>query len=274
MGLELSLIESAGTPPHCFDSYDLVDPEAALRELASDYHALLTATAAGPATQLFEGISDWKSVVIGNLLSRYAVPPLGTRPLDVVRADFGEVLAYALLQERFQTRIGYKLVRDRELPGQPGRGIDVVGIEEGVPLTLVLAEVKVSAQDQNPPWVVDRNPDSIRQCLVGRITDHARTAMHIVTAARKTSNSEVAQLLFAAAELWAGRCWDRLRIICCGVLVRQKDRYTRKDFGSLLADSSQVGHGVIRFLIVCIPGDLEAQIRAFYAKLPSSGAAI
>jgi hypothetical protein len=79
---------------------------------------------------------------IENRLRQAAIPPRGGGNFAVPRSDFGETVAYCLLEERFGTRFGYKSIRDRELPRLPGRGIDAIGIEytENGPLRLVLGE--------------------------------------------------------------------------------------------------------------------------------------
>lgn len=139
-----------------------------------------------------------------------------------------------------------------------------MGVENDDTLTLLLAEVKVSGEDRNPPQVVDKNNDSISKSLLAHIKNYDETSRKIWDMARRSMDKVVAELLFAAAMYWDEKKWSHLHVICCGVLVRPRGKYKEKDFGLLKDKPELVAPARVRFLIVCVNSDLEETASEFY----------
>lgn len=141
-----------------------------------------------------------------------------------------------------------------------------MGVENNGTLRLLIGEVKVSDEDKNPPQVVDSNYDSISKKLREHIENHENTSTKLWDIARKTKNMPVNDLLFTAAIYWDYRKWSKLQVVCCGVLVRPRNKYDRKDFGLLKRDPTLVSPGKVRFLIVCSNNDLS-QFHSDFCRL-------
>lgn len=63
---------------------------------------------------------------------------------DVLRSDFAEVLLWHVGQAYGKFRYGYLSLRDRESAGQPGRGVDQIGIrlDDNDQVRLMLGEAE------------------------------------------------------------------------------------------------------------------------------------
>lgn len=83
-------------------------------------------------------------------------------------------------------------------------------------------------------------------------------------AVRFTRNEQVADLLTTAAVYLEEERFDKLRIIVSSVLVRPKTKYTQADFGSFWKKPGKYDPASIRFLIACIPEDIDGTIKKWY----------
>lgn len=168
----------------------------------------------------------------------------------------GEVLAYMLLTQEYGTLIGYKSVRDRELIDLPGRGIDVIGVENGEKIRLILGEVKVSnAEDSSN--VVDYNDDAISKSLEKHIQQHGITSRKLWSIIPRTRDIHFREMLEVAALYWDHKMWTHLSVICSGILVRPEEKYKKEEFGKLIKEPKLVDPAKVRFLIICMQNDLE-----------------
>ncbi|KPH13394.1 hypothetical protein [Chryseobacterium sp. ERMR1:04] len=108
---------------------------------------------------------------------------------DIYRSDLGELLLTYYFEDKLPKNerfiIPHKNITNRELAGQPGRGLDAIGYRiDNDRLRLMIGEGKVSQQKKNPPSVVDYNNDSIfntqtkfkndRDLLINRLSDYTR----------------------------------------------------------------------------------------------------
>ncbi|GCE25557.1 hypothetical protein KDA_10410 [Dictyobacter alpinus] len=258
-----------------FDSdvhhYRVYEPEVEedkewLYPIAEEYVKLLTHHEA-PLKKIKlttdESVLDVTS--IQKYVRKASIPGYKKGNFNVVRSDFGELLCYMLLEKEYKTLFGSKSIFSRELRDTPGRGIDAIGIEMGDVLTLVLCEVKVSDEKPSPPRVVDYNED----CLSKQHRYHLEhlaeaTKDKIWRTALRTRDEEVAELLMAAAIYLEENQFDKLRIVVCNVLVRPKSKYTKADFGSFRAQPVQYGPADIRFLIACVPNNVDVIVKEWY----------
>lgn len=108
---------------------------------------------------------------------------------DIYRSDLGELLLTYYFEDKLPAAekfiIPQKNITNRELAGQPGRGLDAIGYRiDNERISLLIGEGKVSHQLKNPPDVVDYNKDSIfntqtkfknnKALLVNRLSDYSR----------------------------------------------------------------------------------------------------
>lgn len=175
------------------------------------------------------------------------------------------MLCYILLERDYATKFGMKSIYTRELRDRPGRGIDAIGIEVRDLLTLVLCEVKVSNDDSSPPGVVDQGEECLskqHQHHLGKLNNDTKDKVWRVV--QKTRDQETADLLTTAALCLEENRLDRLRIIACSILIRPQAKHKLTDFGSFKANPSQYSPAIIRFLVACIPDDVNVIIRKWY----------
>lgn len=253
--------------PHHFRVYEATSNESEdwLVPLAEEYLRILTHR----ETRLKSiKISD-DTVMDMSLLKKYirraSIPKYEPGNFGVIRSDFGELLCYMLLERDYSTLFGGKSIYARELKDRPGRGIDAIGIEESDLLTLVLCEVKVSDDQSSPPGVVDRGDECLsRQQHYHLEHLHEETKDKVWRVANRVRDERIAELLDTAVTCLEENRLDRLLIIICNVLVRPKTKYKQADFGSFRANPAQYNPAVIRFLIACIPDDVDVIIQKWY----------
>jgi hypothetical protein len=105
-----------------------------------------------------------------------AVPAPGTHPiphLDVARNELGEALTHLAFEHAHGTVVPASRIRNKEVPGQPARGRDLLGIDDN-PLTAVIGEVKSSSDAASPPPVVHTGDDCLRAQFISFLgTDDA-----------------------------------------------------------------------------------------------------
>lgn len=266
MELPFVLAETYDTSEHHFRVYSL-DKDAStiwMNELADEYVKLRTRR-----KHVLEGLSTYDiSVVNPELVERYrqsavelerlSVPTYNSGNFNVLRSDFGELLCYLLLEQIYETQIGYKSISERDTIHQPARGIDAIGVEGSLPFTLVLSEVKVSNEQASPPQVVDSGTECLRNQHLEHIKNRkTSTREKIIDLSRRTDNKEFSQNLSWIGFFLEEENWDMLQMIVCSVLIRPKDKYTKKDFGSFWKRPDEYKPALIRFLIVCIPEDVD-----------------
>jgi hypothetical protein len=202
------LRDSEAVGDHSFNVHG-VDAEANwIDPLAESYVQLRTQCSAPVEDVSLDGIDVVNTDAIRARLRQACVPRRRGGPFDIVRADFGEVVAYAVLEQEYGSTLGYKGVRDRELVALPGRGIDAIGVEDGPRLTLVLAETKVSDEDRTPPRVVDATDDSLREQHRGHMADLITTANKVFEWGRRAGEADLQAKFFRAALLLERQRWD------------------------------------------------------------------
>lgn len=272
MAASYTLIESLDVSPHEYRAYAVSENADWQTSSAAEYIKLRTECSVPLEDVSVDGITVMDVEGIRQRLKNATVPKRRTfktkreMNLDVIRSDLGETLSFMLLDEMYATKFGYKSVRDRELIQLPGRGIDAVGIESGNPLTLVLGETKVSNED-SPPQVVDYTDDSLKAQHMKHLKDTKTTAGKIWNLSRHILDVELRNLYFLAAIYLEEQRWDQLRIVACCVLVRPRDKYQKSDYGSFRAKPANFAPADIRFLIVCLPSDIDTSITDWYESV-------
>lgn len=266
-------IETLDASSHHYRAFAPVEGADWFGASAAEYVRLRTQCKMPVEPVSVDGITVLDVSKINERLKKTTVPPRRTfttkraMNFDVIRSDFGETLCYMLLEQEYQTRFGYQSVCDRELIQLPGRGIDAVGIEEGSPLTLVLGETKVSDEKTSPPKVVDTNDDSLKVQHTDHLSNPTVTAGKIWNLARHVIEINLRNLYFLAAFYLEEQSWEKLQIIACSVLVRPRQKYKQSDYGSFRKTPSDYTPANIRFLVICVPGDVEPVLADWYKRV-------
>ncbi len=248
-----------------YESNDGNDPEW-LKSLAKEYVKILTHRETR-LKNISLGDHDLSMDVqqIQKYLHKASIPTYKPGNFNVVRSDFGELLCYLLLERDYHTLFGAKSIMYRELRDLPGRGIDAIGVEKQDRLTLVLCEVKVSDEQLSPPRIVDYTDDSLSKQQRYHLTHLLEaTKDKIWRVANRTRDEECAELLTAAAMYLEEGRLDKLHIVACNVLIRPKTKHKQNDFGSFRKNPVQYDPAKIRFLIACVPDNIDDMIMHWY----------
>ncbi|WP_164012248.1 hypothetical protein [Pyxidicoccus trucidator] len=273
MSIVLTQVANYDNGSHHFRVVTPQDPESFLQAVAKEYCRLRTETALPLSEVQLDGIQILDVAGLKARLSTACIPKRTGDTFDVTRSDFGETIAYMLLEQEYATRFGYRSIRDRELVSLPGRGIDLVGVELGPVLTLVLGETKVSGENVSPPQVVEKSNDSLHKQQLFHRTELKVTRNKLFDLARHVRDEDIRNYLFAAALLLDKEQWDRLQIISYCVLVRPKHCHKKTDFGKFLKKPGAFQPSQVRFWIVCTPDEIDPTVDAWYKHCISVEAA-
>lgn len=188
--------------------------------------------------------------------------------LKTYRSDFPEILAHVCLQELFNTIIPVNGIRTRERTDLPGRGIDIIGYEmkDGI-CHLIICEIKGSCSSLNPPLCVDGKNDSIANQLLSCVTDRKKTFNRLSVLFSKSDpkhKAHIAKLLL----LWQQEMHDKMKVILCPFLVREKSKYKDMDYMFMKDRLDNYSPGIIRFIIICINEDLGRISKKLYEFAP------
>jgi hypothetical protein len=193
-----------------------------------------------------------------------AIPEPGTHPiphLDVARNELAEALAHLALAEVHGTVIPAARIRNKEVPDQPSRGRDLLGLDDG-PLVAVIGEIKASAESASPPGVVGDGDSSLRGQFLGflAVEDALLTELNW---ALKHAAPEHQDLIARAimAHILGG-----LPLCAAPVLVRPVDVRGADDFGTFKDEPGQFAPARIRFSVLTVDGALDELANAVYEE--------
>lgn len=247
-----------GPDGHVYESHALGESRSWLAPTWQAYEDLRTQCTVAINPDALAEATGFGMAELSARLAAAVVPPRGSGNFDIVRSDFGESLAYLVLDDAFGTEFAYRSVRDRERIEMPGRGIDAVGVERTEPPTLVLCETKVSNEDQHPPGVVDASADGLRKQHLGHLEALTEeTARKVWNCARFARTEETQILFFRVATLLSEGCLDDLRIVAACFLVRPQDVFDHTDFGTFHAVPEDFAPASVRFLVATVPGPVD-----------------
>ncbi len=186
---------------------------------------------------------------------------------SVQRSEFAEILASICLEELFKTTMPVSNIKYKELSDRSSRGIDILGYEtDGSNLSLIICEVKASSDKNNPPGVVDSGKDCLRNQLITYISDKNKTLDRINTLRKKCMDLENKKIMTKISMLWGKQDHSQLNVVLCPVLIREKDKYDVKDFGSFRQKPSDFNPGKIRYLILCLHGSINKLSQKCYEE--------
>ncbi|UOB52922.1 MULTISPECIES: hypothetical protein [Acinetobacter] len=275
-----NLISNLDNKPHVFRVHEPLDLQAWLGTIATEYVALRSECVI-PFTSSLNvaglGLFDVASIQARIQQACTPSPDLHRGNFSVTRSDLSEVAAYLALEKGFNTQIGFKLTRDRELITLPGRGIDAIGIENidkqnGDKLVVVLTEVKFSNEKsgKKPPQVVDSK--SKDDCMSKQHKEHIKnlkiTANKLIECSRKTKDENLRDQYLIAGICLGEDDWEQyIDLVSCCILVRPKEHHTVVDFGSFYESPSDFAPANIRFIVISLPEKIEKIMNDWSAKI-------
>ena len=189
---------------------------------------------------------------------RAAVPSPNTNPkqppqLRLTRNELAEILAYEVASKIHAATIPATRIREKEIPGQPARGLDLLSIVNQEPVQLLVTEVKASQSSDSPPAVVCDGRDSLRQQTLSILGDRARLTQEL-NWAHKHCKPDERELV---ARTMLRLSLEQIHLVAAPVLVRSSASYARGDFGCFEADPGAFAPAEVDFVILCLPGEIE-----------------
>lgn len=268
-------LEEHGTAPHRLAILTAAEEDWVTR-LAQIYRELRSAhRLPEPTKTIAPGLNRVAVLDVTAIERRMLETQIAARQggnFDVLRSDFAEVLLWHVGQAYGKFRYGYVSLRDRESAGQPGRGVDQIGIrlDDNDQVRLMLGEAKFSTEDRHPPRVVDGTDDCLSAAHEKHLTQRHSTSERLYQAMRHCIDEETYQLFaIAAGKFDAGD--TGLLIHLTSLLVRPKRLVSPRDFGSYAVPSESFSDCIIDFYLVSAEtDDIDTMISDFaeQAKIP------
>jgi hypothetical protein len=270
-----SLHEVETVDAHAFAVFDCAedDTDVLAAEIAERVRALyvdtdLVAEFEAASAGLEDLVDPASLIATARRVVEAVVPQPGANPnqpahLDLPRNELAEVLASELLEHSHGALVPASRVRQKEVPGLPTRGIDVVGLLLEPELKLVVAEVKASSSASSPPAVVGDGNDCMHAQVLKLVADEKKQFREL-NWMKKHATSETAKQHVTRAMLLLGV--QNLPVVAAPVLVRPRDRYTPADFGCFKDTPDNYSPATVHFSVVRVPGTLEELAGAAYTK--------
>lgn len=179
--------------------------------------------------------------------------------LSVQRSEFGEIVAAEVLKQIFGTTIPASRIKHKEIPDQPTRGADLVGLEDVTAKKhkLILGEVKASQQRKSPPGVVAGMVTKLTELIHSR-----RTLLQELCWLRDHAENEYAQI---CARVYASFILKQecFQIVIAPILVRSADTHHADDASDFKHNPQRFGKSV-RWVSIVVEGDLSEVAREVY----------
>ena len=182
--------------------------------------------------------------------------------LRLPRNELAEILAYEVASKIHAATIPATRIREKEIPGQPTRGLDLLSIVYQDPVRLLVTEVKASQSADSPPAVVCDGRDSLRQQTLNILGDRARLTQELNWAHKhcKPDDRELVASTMLRLSL------EQIHLVAAPVLVRSSASYDRCDFGCFETDPDEFAPANVDFVILCLPGGIEELATNVYRR--------
>lgn len=195
-----------------------------------------------------------------------AVPEPGQRQertwLDLPRNELAEVLAYFIAEEVSEAVVPATRVREKEVPGQPPRGLDLLAFLVEPAPRLLITEVKASEQASSPPAVVGSGPDSLRGQLLAFLHDRKRVLTEL-NWVMKHAPAAHEEMVGRAMLLWVA---GSLPITLVPLLVRTTTSLGTNDYGVFHQAPGQFSPALVQFELICLPSGLADLAEQVYNR--------
>lgn len=271
-------VDSSSAEDHSFSCYDVDSDDDLISDVAeivrdlyiedASLEAVLRDAAQGLETvcdgdAIFRIIDDVAAAVIPQFDKSSKQPT----HLQVPRNEVAEVLALYVLEHVHGFNVPASRVRNKEVSGQPSRGIDVLGLTPN--LALALTEVKASSANTSPPSVVHSAADSMYKETLRRLNDPGSLLAEIHWAlkhAKQEAKDKVAKTLILYSLPSAPTP------TVAPVLVRASGTYKTNDYGQFQSTPEAFGGAPVHFVVVRLPRTLEDFAQAVYEKAAEKAA--
>ncbi|GAA4533402.1 Hachiman antiphage defense system protein HamA [Nonomuraea ferruginea] len=193
-----------------------------------------------------------------------------TRPhLDMARNETAEVLAHLVVERIHGSSVVASRIRNKEIPGQPTRGMDLLALarSDKQELSLVCSEVKASNAASSPPAVVEQGDDCLKNQLKKIISDHTRILQELNWAIKHADDQDK-PMVAKAILLWG--C-HKLPLIVLPVLMRTKETGKETDFGTFRTNPRELAPAAIKFCIAKISIPIEEFANLVYTRAREAG---
>lgn len=194
--------------------------------------------------------------------------------LDIYRSDLGELLTTYYFEEKLPAGKRYiiplKNISSRETTGQPGRGIDAIGYkqDEDGKVHLLLAEAKVSSQQQNPPDVVDKTKDSIYATHKKHHNDTAYLLDKLSSYVRKLGAKDMRVMLSLILQIEHNNTDKYSVTYGCGLVRDETCVKTPEDYGKMQTLAADFQPGDVDFVIFSFTEHtIDEAVLMFYNKV-------
>ena len=182
--------------------------------------------------------------------------------LRLSRNELAEILAYEVASKIHDATIPATRIREKEIPGQPARGLDLLSIVDHDPVQLLVTEVKASQSPDSPPAVVCDGADSLRQQILNIVGDRGRLTQELNWAHKHCRPDD--RELVASAMLRLSL--EEIPLVAAPVLVRSSASYARSDFGCFETNPNEFAPARVDFVILCLPGGIEELASKVYRR--------
>lgn len=270
--ISFTSIESTSIGIHSYECYDLRSDDDLISEVAEIVRDLyvedaflesaLRNAAKGLNTVCDEAaieqvISKVATAVIPQIDEESAIP----LHLQVPRNEVAEVLALYVLEHIHGFDVPASRVKNKEVSGQPSRGLDVLGLTPNH--SVAVTEVKASSSNSSPPPVVGATSDSMCRETLRRLNTPSSLIAEIYWAlkhAKPGSKDSVAQTLLMYSLPGPPTA------TVTPVLVRPPGTYQDQDYGVFRTSPQQFGNSPVHFVVVRLQQSLEAFAKSVYAR--------
>ena len=240
------------------DESDLIAELAAtVRELYVDVEDL-----GGDMRKALDGLGDVADVTrLAGLIDEVVestVPSPDANPqqppqLNLTRNELAEILAYEVTAEVHSAIIPARRVREKEIPGQPARGLDLLSIISQDPMQLLVTEVKASESLASPPAVVCDGDDCLRRQTLSILGDRSRLIQELNWAYKHCRQSDRQLVASALVQVTL----QRIHLVAAPILVRSTASYARDDFGCFEIDPDEFAPANVDFVILRLPRPIQ-----------------
>ncbi|AWG66287.1 hypothetical protein DDT46_22515 [Mycobacteroides abscessus] len=265
-------VDTSTSGNHSYTCYDLVSDDDLIAEVAAivrDLYVddLALQSSLRTAAQGLDDVCDEAAIAAAiDTIAEAVIPQVDREAkqpvhLQAPRNEVAEVLALYVLEHIHGFEVPASRIRNKEVPGLPSRGLDVLGLTSGH--AAVLTEVKASSATASPPPVVHTASDSMLAETLKRLNNRKSLIAELHWAlkhAKEESRDHVGQavLLYALPDAPVPQV--------APVLVRAAGTYKVTDYGKFQSPGTEFGESPIRFVVVRLPGALEDFAELVYAK--------
>ncbi|MGW4125878.1 hypothetical protein [Nocardia sp. NPDC004711] len=223
-----------------------VDPEQTLASLTQAASDLDTVVSADSLDQLLD---DIRQAVIPQ------INPDATKiHLETPRNEVAEILAYDALKTIHNVVIPASRIKEKEVPGQPTRGLDIFGLWMHPKMRSVICEVKASSARESPPKVVSGGGDSMHDQIKARVGSKKKLLEELTWSLKHADLSmkpHVAKAMIVLTQT------SSPPPIAVPILVRAAGTYGKNDYGCFKTNPDEYKPADILFIILRLPSSIE-----------------